>query len=210
MSNPHPETDNWLTLSQAAKRLNVHPTTLRRWANNGEIPFLLTPGGHRRFALEDILRFEEERRRLRSVVALEQIWAQQALTQTRREIAGRPEQTWLAELDAEERARNRMLGQQLLGLVLQYIASDEANGNIVAEAERLGKEYGRLGIELGLPLTAALEAAMFFRDMLMETAFNLPQTARVQSDSSLRLMRRMNMVLNAVQLAVAEVYNEGS
>jgi len=208
MSNPLPETDNWLTLSQAAKRLNVHPTTLRRWANNGEIPFLLTPGGHRRFALEDILRFEEERRRLRSVVALEQIWAQQALTQTRREIAGRPEQTWLAELDAEERARNRMLGQQLLGLVLQYIASDEANGNIVAEAERLGREYGRLGIELGLPLTAALEAAMFFRDTLMETAFNLPQTARVQSESSLRLMRRMNTVLNAVQLAVAEVYNE--
>ena len=47
----------WLPLSLAAARLNVHPTTLRRWADNGDIPFLLTPGGHRRFAVSDIEEF---------------------------------------------------------------------------------------------------------------------------------------------------------
>ena len=39
----------WLTLSEAAEQLGVHPTTLRRWADNGDIPVSVTPGGHRRF-----------------------------------------------------------------------------------------------------------------------------------------------------------------
>ena len=50
MTDSTPETERWLTLSQAAQELGVHLTTLRRWADNGDIPVMLTPGGHRRFA----------------------------------------------------------------------------------------------------------------------------------------------------------------
>jgi len=39
----------WLTLSQAAALLGVHPSTVRRWADHGDLPVKLTPGGHRRF-----------------------------------------------------------------------------------------------------------------------------------------------------------------
>ena len=51
--------ENWLSLKQAAERLGIHPITLRRWADNGELPTLLTPGGHRRFAVADLDRFAE-------------------------------------------------------------------------------------------------------------------------------------------------------
>ena len=52
-----PDEDSaWLTLSQAARFLDVHPTTLRRWANNGDLPAMVTPGGHRRFAAIDLAR----------------------------------------------------------------------------------------------------------------------------------------------------------
>ena len=63
------EVENWLTLTQAAKRLNVHPTTLRRWTNNGEIPFMLTPGGHRRFAESALIQFAEARQGLRAAAS---------------------------------------------------------------------------------------------------------------------------------------------
>ncbi|MCB9434622.1 MAG: helix-turn-helix domain-containing protein, partial [Ardenticatenaceae bacterium] len=55
-------TETWLPLKQAASLLDVHPTTLRRWADSGDIPVLLTPGGHRRFALSDIQAFTERHR----------------------------------------------------------------------------------------------------------------------------------------------------
>jgi excisionase family DNA binding protein len=44
-----------LTPSEAAELLHVAPTTIRHWAQNGRLPFIRTPGGHRRFSLEDVL-----------------------------------------------------------------------------------------------------------------------------------------------------------
>jgi excisionase family DNA binding protein len=44
-----------LTPSEAAKLLNVAPTTIRHWAQIGRLPFISTPGGHRRFDKNDIL-----------------------------------------------------------------------------------------------------------------------------------------------------------
>lgn len=207
MSEHGPETETWLSLKKAAASLSVHPTTLRRWAENGDIPHMRTPGGHRRFSSVDIHQFADERRRLRRLPALEQLWAEQALTQTRQEIVQHPDQSWLVSLDAESRTRNRLLGRRLLGLVLQYIAGEETNGHILAEARSVGQDYARLGLEIGLSLTEALEASMFFRDSLMETALQLPETARVQPDATLRLMRRVNSLLNTVHLAIAELYD---
>ena len=41
--------DEWLNLGEAAEILGVHPSTLRAWADHGEIPAHRTPGKHRRF-----------------------------------------------------------------------------------------------------------------------------------------------------------------
>src|SRR5437773_11455876 len=44
----------WLSLEAAAKRLSVHPATLREWADKGQIRTFRTPGGHRRFSEADV------------------------------------------------------------------------------------------------------------------------------------------------------------
>lgn len=44
-----------LTPAEAAKILHVAPTTIRHWAQIGRLPFITTPGGHRRFDKSDIL-----------------------------------------------------------------------------------------------------------------------------------------------------------
>ncbi len=60
MTHSTPINPGWITLSQAANRLGVHPATLRRWVDEGEVPALLTPGGHRRFRLSDLDQFAEQ------------------------------------------------------------------------------------------------------------------------------------------------------
>jgi excisionase family DNA binding protein len=50
-----------LASSDVAERLGVSVATVKRWANEGVLPFVRTVGRHRRFALEDVERF----RRLR-------------------------------------------------------------------------------------------------------------------------------------------------
>jgi excisionase family DNA binding protein len=198
--------ETWLSLSKAAERLNVHPTTLRRWADGGEIPVMLTPGGHRRFAVSDLDGFAQNRHGLRNVSGLEQLWADEALSQTRQELTVRRDESWLAAIDDESRVRHRLLGQQLMGLTLRYL-SDENGASLLQEAQQIGEEYAAIALESGMPLTDALRASMFFRDTLVETALQLPENVHVKAEASLRLLRRINTLLNAVQLAIAEVFD---
>jgi len=207
-----PQSSNqWLSLGKAANHLNVHPTTLRRWADNGEIPVMLTPGGHRRFALTDLAQFASDRQGLRHIADLEQLWADKAISQTRRELVIHQDDNWLANFDDDARLRHRSLGQQLMGLTLRYLSeenvSSDVGQNLLRQAQEVGREYATIALETSMPLVEALHAAMFFRDTLVETALHLPENVHVRPEASLRLLRRINTLLNAVHLAIAEVYS---
>ena len=203
--------ETWFTLSEAAELLNIHPTTLRRWADGGDIPALVTPGGHRRFAATDLARFARERSALRNVNSLTGLWATKALAYTRQESMAERKESWLIYFDEEARNRNRMLGQQLMGLTLQYLSSEsseEGSASILEEAGRIGRLYAEHAKSQGLPLRATLEASIFFRDSLIETALQLPESANIRPEANMRLLRRVNDLLNTVHLAVADVYDQ--
>lgn len=206
---PPTERETWLPLGEAAARLNVHPSTLRRWADNGEIPILLTPGGHRRFATADLDRFAQEHR-VAQDGPIEEMWAGEALTQARHELVVHRDDQWLAAYDERARQRHRELGMQLMGLTMRFLADEEASERCLEEARAIGREYGRIAQAMGQSLSAALRASIFFRDTLVETAIHLPESAHVRPAASRHLLHRINALLNTVHLAIAEVYDADS
>jgi excisionase family DNA binding protein len=46
-----------LTPGEVAALFRVDPKTVTRWASNGRIPSIRTPGGHRRFRKDDVQRY---------------------------------------------------------------------------------------------------------------------------------------------------------
>ena len=202
--------EQWLTLKQAASRLSVHPATLRRWADNGDIAVLLTPGGHRRFSSTDINRFSEERKTPASRGRIEQSWAEDALIHTRHELATHQEDRWLKTLSEDVRLRSRIRGQRLMGLLLQYISVESADESILPAVKAIGCEYAYELRESGLGLTEAMRATMFFRDVLVESTTQLPEAVPKRIDSNRRLLRRLSTFLNVIQLAVVEAYESSS
>jgi excisionase family DNA binding protein len=56
------EDDNWVSVAAAARALHVHPTTVRRYAAAGKVPYVKTVGGHRRFRVSDLLALQERLR----------------------------------------------------------------------------------------------------------------------------------------------------
>lgn len=201
-------TNEWLGLNEAARRLGVHPTTLRRWADSGEIPVMVTPGGHRRFAVVDLTRFTDKRLRLRTVGNLERIWAEQAMAKTRTEIVRQRGTPWLAVFDEQDRERKRVLGRRLMGLMLQYVSLQEGGEDLLDEARSIGREHAANALSLGMPLVSALQIVLFFRDTLIDVALQLPEVANVRPEANVRLLRRTTSLLNAVELAVAETYDQ--
>jgi excisionase family DNA binding protein len=202
-----PAGEIWLSLKDAAARLRVHTATLRRWADDGDIPHMLTPGGHRRFAVSDLDRFADARRvtQAQSKESLPEAWAARAMTRARQDVPQQANQHWLATLDDQVRQQHRALGQRLMGLTLQYVSTEDGQ-HLLEEARAVGRDYGRLSLAAGMPLSDALQAALFFRDRLLEATLDLSESGHVRPGDNSRLVKRINTLLNAVQLATAEAY----
>jgi excisionase family DNA binding protein len=49
MTNPR-----LMSVSEAAAYLGVSPASLRKWSNSGLVPTYRTPGGQRRYSVEDL------------------------------------------------------------------------------------------------------------------------------------------------------------
>jgi excisionase family DNA binding protein len=47
----------WLTLGEAARYLGVSEPSLRKWTDRGDVAVFRTPGGHRRYLLDELDRF---------------------------------------------------------------------------------------------------------------------------------------------------------
>jgi excisionase family DNA binding protein len=54
---PADQGKEWLTLGQAAAFLGAAQSTVRKWADGGQLPAFYTPGGHRRFRRSDLEAF---------------------------------------------------------------------------------------------------------------------------------------------------------
>lgn len=52
----------WLTVAPAARYLGISPTTLRKWSDAGDVPYVRTKAGHRRFLISELDQFIKEHR----------------------------------------------------------------------------------------------------------------------------------------------------
>jgi excisionase family DNA binding protein len=203
------KTEQWLSLEAAAQRLGVHQTTLRRWADTGDIPVMVTPGGHRRFAMSDLDRFAEERRHQRIVAGIEQVWAERALTATRQQIDNRRGEPWMSVYSETEREHKRELGRRLMNILLQYISLKDGGEELLEEARIIGCDHAKDSLKMGMSLVQTLRIVLFFRDMLLDVALNLPEVAQVKAAANTQLLQRISQLLSVVELAVAQSYDPG-
>jgi len=168
---------------------------------------MVTPGGHRRFAAAELDRFSEERQQLRVVAGIEQVWANQVLQETRRQISTQRNSDWLSSFDEQRREHKRLLGRQLLNITLKYISLKQGGEDLLESARAIGREHAEEGLQTNLPLVEALKIVLFFRDTMFNVALQLPEVAHVKAVVNAELLHRINALLASVELSVAETYD---
>lgn len=198
----------WVGLGEAADMLGVHPTTVRAWADKGEIPSRRTPGGHRRFRRADLESFQRA-----SDPAAEpaetQVMIQSALGRARMQIGGGQldDLPWYRHLDDEARQFHRRMGRELLTLLTRYLTEPDHQPDALAQVASIGHEYGAMALAQNLKLSEATQALLFFRDVLTDSAMQLaetlhPHNAQEWGDN----LRDVNHFTDAVLVALVESY----
>ncbi len=197
--------NNWLSLSEVAAVLGVHPSTVRAWADQGRIPVHRTQGGHRRFQRSQIdLWMKSRQARAPEEAALV---VQSALGYTRLQIGeGHLEsEVWYGKLDENAREAYRKSGRSLLQGLMKYQTLEEEAAR--AEARSLGFEYASMGHRYGLSAIEAAQAFLFFRKVLQESMLNVYETAAIHSPFAWgELFRKVNSFTDQILITLLETY----
>ena len=204
-----------LSVSAAAERLGVHVGTVRRWTDDGTLPEVRTPGGHRRIPVEAVERLRRERGGECAADAVvpdpgadpaDEAWAEHAVVRARYEVRTHADAPWSRIYDGADRAHRRETGRQLVGLLLRHVAGQGDPEARDAEVRRLAWGYALDMKDRGLPLSEALRATLFFRDVLTESTAYYPRFEEQAPTDQIALMRRVNEFMNDVQLTIARAY----
>ena len=200
MPDPVSETVSWLSLTEASKRLSVHPATLRQWADRGRIRTFRTPGGHRRFSGEDVDALAAESAP-ELALFMNALVGQARLATSAGKLASEP---WYARFDDAAKERQREVGHDLMRVLVAYLGDTEKGW--FAEVEDLGDRYARLAHDVGLSLGDAMRAFHLF-DGLVHTSAK--QLSAVQVGGLADFERHVGWFLNEVRVAMVESFSEG-
>jgi excisionase family DNA binding protein len=197
--------DDWLSLSEAAKQLGVHPSTVRAWADHGYLPSQRTQGGHRRFRRADVemrmhTRWESSTPEATSVYT-------NVLRNTRVQISesNLEAEKWYHKMDDEAREQYRLSGRSLVQGLVGHLTT--SNGELEAEARSLGYEYASRGQRVGLTSVEAAHAFQFFRTAVMDAILTAYENADVRSPQIwAELFRKINSFSDLIIITLLDTY----
>jgi excisionase family DNA binding protein len=199
--------ENWLELSEAAQILDLHPSTVRRWADAGKIKHRRTPGGRRQFDRSTIENIRKEMQEFNPQSPTEQIesktrdFARQHVSEL-----SSWQQGWLTRLNEEQLMIFRYSGQRLLGLVMQYISRNDDAETFLEEAKRIARDYSSIFYNIGLSISQSAEAFLFFRRSILELVQATSGLGGVNDPDGLRIFLRTSDFYDALLLAAIENY----
>ena len=198
----------WLSLKDASDFLGVHFTTLRGWADRGEIPVFRTPGGHRRFSLADLRRFLAERSSHLAKVS-EGGLVDIALVRVREELQREPAlvQHWNYPLEGQAQQERKQRGRQLFALAVTYVLKPNQRDRIVENGRELGQAYGREAVESGVSLAETGRAVQFFRRQLV-AVLHAEDAERGRDATDLQIERLIDQFIDEVLYAVLDGYEQ--
>lgn len=199
-----PQAD-WLSLSDVAEKLGVHPSTVRLWSDKGVLPTHRTSGGHRRYLLHEVELWMNTAREKQVVEPTDAL--QNAIGKIRMRVSeGRLEaEAWYQKLDADARVQYRMSGGALVRGLVAYLSNPDVDEN--TEAQALGYEYASRARRYGLNSVEATQAFLFFRNILLDALFNAYEEARVPPGLAWgRMLTRLHRFTDQVLLSLLESY----
>ena len=196
VDSPAIDKPRWLALRDACRLLEVNEATLRQWADNGHLKVYRTPGGHRRFWSDDVLALTDGASPGTNS-SREDALEGSALRRIRRRLHRDDvvRQPWYQSIEEEGRARMGLFGRRLLSLLVQEPPQRRQRQEAMAESHVLGREYGTEMADRGVSLTDTLEAFVFFRSMVLDSA-------------EPRAWSRILELADRVMLGVAESYQD--
>lgn len=191
------ETEGWLALREASEKMGVSPATLRAWADEGRVQSYRTPGGHRRFRVnETATPFSKEKRAGQARWRLLEHSVVGHL-QLAREEAESP------QLPAQARARERELERALIQLGTLALSYDK--GELAGRAHELGSAFAKFNWQNDIAQREALDTLARLRRAFIQGVVEFAFGVGEPDVDELNLwLGRVNGLIDRVSISMLE------
>jgi excisionase family DNA binding protein len=197
-------TDKWLSLSDAAKVLGVHPSTVRLWSDKGVLPTHKTQGGHRRYKQAEISLWAESNHKS-SEIEPERMM-QEVIKTVRMQISEGHLQaeSWYQKLDEDARTQYRMSARSLFHGLMTYMATEGADAE--SEAYAIGYEYASRAHRYSLSYVDAARAFLFFRTTLIDSVIKVYQESNMSSRQTAAAFGKMYTFTDDILISLLQTF----
>lgn len=197
----------WLSLSEAAAILGVHFTTLRRWADAGEIACIRTPGGRRRFSAEVVSQFLRQHQQAEAA-KLPALLEARIINHTRHDVRALNPKTeaWMSLLSPEQKLRLRQTGHRLNALLMQYSNQTTSSEPFLEEGKRIACEYGSICFQAHVPFVQTIRAFQFFQRSVLDAIHETSFLRDSRGQANPELYKRTSYFFDETLLAVVGQY----
>lgn len=183
--------------------LNVDESTLRRWADAGQVRTFRTPGGHRRFAQSDVRAIVGGKTRS-GVSNVGDLATRRIRQQLHRHPGAQAD--WYESVDEAQREELRVLGRRLMALVADFVAKRGRRASLLEEAGRTGAEYGIVLVNGGLTLSQAMHAFTFFRRSLDQSTKQALAKVGTSPQDTIDACEQVMALADEVLMGIARAY----
>lgn len=198
-------------ISEASHILGVSEAALRQWTDDGKIKAFVTPGGHRRYSKEELKKFLTLRQKklgikdlvaeIENTIPLHRELSRTYLNST----------SWYDRLDKDTRERLGDLSRRLLKLIIRYITEPLKREEIINLARDIGRSFGQLLAQLGLPLNDSIEAFIVHRVPLLNAATSIIRKREAYNGRLIEAISKVDYIMDEVLVALVsarEQYQE--
>jgi excisionase family DNA binding protein len=207
-------TGRWLSINAACAMLGVDQSTLRRWSDSGKVPVFRTPGGHRRYAEEDLFALlgEGPRRQERTRVSRQTLTDRSLSAYEEEYLRAARDRRWFRAYSAATQEEHRRLGRRLVDLAVRYAATATGAGDrasLLGEGQQIGEHYGRSGAAAGLTEFETVEAFLYFRFPVVRAVVGMVEEEGLAGKWASRLFVEIGHFMDQVLLATVRAHESG-
>ncbi|MDP1779422.1 MAG: helix-turn-helix domain-containing protein, partial [Anaerolineales bacterium] len=183
-------TDEWLSISEAAEVLGVHPSTVRLWSDKGILPVHKTQGGHRRYKRSEISLWAGSSQKSRAIEPENMM--QEVIRNVRMQISegSLQAESWYQKLDEDARAQYRLSARSLFHGLMNYVSANDEEA--ASESYAIGYEYASRARRYNLTYVDAAKAFLFFRDTLIESIIKVYGDAKVPASQATQMYSKIH------------------
>lgn len=203
----------WLSIREACAFLGVDQSTLRRWTDDGRVPVFKTPGGHRRYAREDLraLVVGNPRKTAKSRVSRQELTSRTLSAYQDDYLKAAREQKWFRAFGATSQEEHRKIGRRLVDLAIRYAAAPGHQDERLAlldDGREIGAHYGVSSARAGLSTSETIEVFLYFRYPVVKALLDVIEKEGLPARRASRLFIGIDDFIDEVLVAMIRAHSD--